>query len=85
MIKFGKSGKPYYLVLYFGTSVFLQFQNKNMNGVKSEDLRIPIHLRHGKGIRSIKGLRWKKSKSKAEAEKTKLSDLVYRSIRYFPE
>jgi hypothetical protein len=38
-------------------------------------MRIPVHLRNGKGITSIKESRWKKSKPKAEVAKTGLSSL----------
>jgi hypothetical protein len=46
-----------------------------MEGAKYEDLKILIHLRHGKGVRSIKELKWKKSKPKVEGIKTGLSGL----------
>jgi hypothetical protein len=40
-------------------------------------------LRHGKGLKSTKEPGWKKSKPKAEAAKAEVSDLGYRSIRFF--
>jgi hypothetical protein len=54
-----------------------------MKRAKLEDLKIQGVLRHGKGLRSIKEARWKKSKPKTKAAKTELSDLGYRSIQFF--
>jgi hypothetical protein len=46
-------------------------------------LKILVHLRYGKGVRSIKEPRWKKFKSKVEVAKTRLSGLRYWSIQFF--
>jgi hypothetical protein len=54
MNKFGKSEKIGLSGLVFWNIRFSQFQNKNKEGAKCEDLTIPVHLRYGKGIRSIK-------------------------------
>jgi hypothetical protein len=54
MTKFDKSEKIGLSSFVFQNIRFLQFQNKNMEGAKREDLRIPVHLRPRKGIRSIK-------------------------------
>jgi hypothetical protein len=54
-----------------------------MTRAKLEDLKIQSVLKHGKGLRSIKEPRWKKSKSKAKSTKIGLSGLGYRSIRFF--
>jgi hypothetical protein len=40
-------------------------------------LNILVHLRYGKGVRSIKVARWKKFKPKVEVAKTGLSGLRY--------
>jgi hypothetical protein len=42
-------------------------------------------LRHEKRARSIKELRWKKFKPKAEVVKIGLFDLGYQNIHFFPE
>jgi hypothetical protein len=83
MTKIFKSDKIGLPGFVFWNIRFSEFQNKNREGAKCEDFRIPVHLRHEKGIRSIKESRWKKSKSKAEVIKTGLSGLGYRSIRFF--
>jgi hypothetical protein len=46
-------------------------------------LKIKGILRHGKGLKGIKEPRWNKSKPKAEAAKTILSSLGYRTIQFF--
>jgi hypothetical protein len=42
-------------------------------------------LRHGKGLKSIKKPRWKKSKPKAEAAKIGLSGFGNQNIRFSSE
>jgi hypothetical protein len=83
MTKFGKSRKIGPSGFLFWTTRFSQFQNRNSEGAKRRDLKISIHLRHEKGVRSIKEPRWKKSKPKAEITKIRLSSLGYRSIQFF--
>jgi hypothetical protein len=61
----------------------IQFQNRNGEGAKRGDLKIPLHLRHGKEVRSIKEPRSKKPMPKAEVLKTGLSGLGYWSIQFF--
>jgi hypothetical protein len=46
-------------------------------------LKITVHLRYGKGARSIKESRWKKIKPRAKVTKTGLSDFGYGSIQFF--
>jgi hypothetical protein len=58
-----------YPVRYFGTSDFGSFSIKPR---KELDLKIQGVLRHAKGLKSIKKLRWKKSKTKAKAAKIEL-------------
>jgi hypothetical protein len=52
-----------------------------MTSATLEDLKIQDILRHGKGLKSIKEPRCKKSKPEANVIKTELSDFVYWSIR----
>jgi hypothetical protein len=47
-----------------------------------EDLKIQEVLRHEKGLKSIKKLRWKKSNLEAEVTKTGLSDFGYQNIQF---
>jgi hypothetical protein len=75
--------KLVYLVSNSRTSSFWQFQGKTKEGVRLEDLKIQGVLRHGKGLKSNKVPKWKKSILKAEAVKIGLSGLGYRSIRFF--
>jgi hypothetical protein len=51
MTKFGKSGKIRLFGFVFRIIRFSQ--NRNMDIAKLEDLKIPVHLTHGKGLRSI--------------------------------
>jgi hypothetical protein len=53
MTKFDKSGKIRLFGFVFWIIRFSQFQNRNMDIAKLEDLKIPVHLTHGKGLRSI--------------------------------
>jgi hypothetical protein len=76
----GKLGHP---VSYFGLFDFGSFQNKNRIWATLKDLKIQDVLRHGKGIKSTKEPRWKKSKIEAEVAKTGLSGSGYRSIQFF--
>jgi hypothetical protein len=55
--KFGKAEKTGQSGFVFRNIRFSQFQNRNREGDKQEDLRILVHLRHGKGVRSIKETR----------------------------
>jgi hypothetical protein len=52
-------------------------------GVKLDDLKIQSVLRHGKILKGIKELRWKKSKPIDEVAKTGLSDFGYWSIQFY--
>jgi hypothetical protein len=54
MTKFDKSGKIRLFGFVFWIIRVSQFQNRNMDIAKLEDLKIPVHLTHGKGLRSIK-------------------------------
>jgi hypothetical protein len=54
MIKFRKAEKSGSPVSYFETSGFHIFRTETGNEVKHEDLRIPMHLRHEKWVRSIR-------------------------------
>jgi hypothetical protein len=83
MNKFGESGKTRLSSFLFQNIWFWQFQDKTKEGAKLEDLKIQDVLGHGKGLRSIKEPRWKKSKPKDEAAKTRLSSLGYWSVRIF--
>jgi hypothetical protein len=80
MNKFGESRKIRLSGFLFRNIRFWQFQCKIKEKAKLDDLKIQGILRHGKRIRSITELRWKKSKPKAKATKTRLSGLGYRSI-----
>jgi hypothetical protein len=80
MTKFGEYGNIGLTGFLFWNIRFWQLQDKNKKGAKLEDLHIQGILRHGKGLRSIKESRWKKSKPKVEAAKIRLSGLGYRSI-----
>jgi hypothetical protein len=73
MTKFDKSEKIRLFGFLFRTIRFWQFQGKIKNGAKLEDLKIQGVLRHGKELKGIKEPRWKKSKPKAKAAKTRLS------------
>jgi hypothetical protein len=66
MIKFDKSVKIELSGLLFWNIQFWQFQVQIKEGAKIKDLRIQGILRHGKGLRSIKELIWKKSKPKPQ-------------------
>jgi hypothetical protein len=57
MTKFGTAGKTGPSSSYSGLSSFGNFQNKNMDGAKLEDLKIKGVLRPGKILKGIKGLR----------------------------
>jgi hypothetical protein len=54
MMKIFKSKKIGLPGFVFWNIRFSEFQNRNREGAKREDFRIPVHLRHEKGIRSIK-------------------------------
>jgi hypothetical protein len=63
MIKFGKSEKNQNIR-------FSQFQNRNKEGAKREDLKILVHLKHGKGVRSIKSQDRRNSSPKLKLKKS---------------
>jgi hypothetical protein len=63
----------------------VDFHDSNSKRAKLKDLKVQGVLRHGKILKGIKELRWKKSKSKAEATKAGLSGFGYRSFQFFPE
>jgi hypothetical protein len=75
--------KSDHLVSYSGLSSFNDFQNKNREGTKLEDLKIQGVLRHEKILKGIKKPRWKKSKPKVEAAKLGQSCFGYQSIQFF--
>jgi hypothetical protein len=54
MTKFGMSERTGLFGLVFRNIRFSQFQNMNRKGATLEDLRIPVHLRHGKRRINIK-------------------------------
>jgi hypothetical protein len=83
MTKFGESKKIGLSDLLFQNIQFRQFQSKIKEWARLEDLKVHCVLMHGKGLKCIKELRWKKSKSEAEAARTGLSGFGYRSIRFF--
>jgi hypothetical protein len=83
MSKFDKSGKTGLSGFLFWTIRFWQFQGKTKKRVKLKDLKIQDVLRLGKGLKGIKEPRWKKSKPKSEAAKTRLSGFGYQSIQFF--
>jgi hypothetical protein len=82
MVKFGKAEKTGCSGFLFQIVRFWQFQVKTKEGAKFEDLKIQCVLRHGKGLRSIKEPRWKKSKSKAEATKTRWSSFIFWRVQF---
>jgi hypothetical protein len=82
MTKFSNSGKIGLSGFLFWTIQFWQFQGKIKEGAKLKNLKIQDVLRYGKGLKGIKEPRWKKSKSKVKAAKTRLSNFGYRSIRF---
>jgi hypothetical protein len=63
-----KSGHP---ISYSGLSGFDSFRTGTRQELKLEDLKIQGVFRHGKGPRSIKEPRWRKSKPKADVAKTR--------------
>jgi hypothetical protein len=82
MTKFGKSEKTGLSSLLFQNIRFWQFQVKTKEGAKLEDLKIQRILRHEKGLRSNKEPRWKKSKSEAQAAKTRWSGFGFWRVRF---
>jgi hypothetical protein len=66
-------GKLDYPVCYFGASSFGSFRVKPR---KELDLKIQCVFRNEKELKSIKDQRWKKSKPRAEAIKTRLSGFL---------
>jgi hypothetical protein len=81
--KFDRARKTRLSGLVFWNIRFSQFLIMNREGAKCEDLKILVHLRHGKGIRSTKEPRQKKSKLEVEVAKTGLCGLGYQSIQFF--
>jgi hypothetical protein len=53
MTEFGKTEKTKQFSFVFWNIRFSQFQNRTMVGAKREDLRIPVHLMHEKGVTGI--------------------------------
>jgi hypothetical protein len=53
MTEFGKTEKTKQFSFVFWNIRFSQFQNRTMVGAKREDLRISVHLMHGKGVTDI--------------------------------
>jgi hypothetical protein len=82
MNKFGKVEKTGCFRFLFQIVRFWQFQVKTKEGAKLKDLKIQSVLRHGKGFRNIKEPRWKKSKPKAKAAKTRWPGFGFWMVRF---
>jgi hypothetical protein len=82
MTKFGKVEKTGCSGFIFRIVRFWQFQVKTKEKAKLEDLKIQGVLRHEKGLRNIKETRWKKSKPKVKAAKTRWSSFGFRRVRF---